>query len=714
MRTPPGGEGPAAIAVRAGAAPDSLLAHTLAHADTVLASLADGVIVKDHHNVIAWANDAAADLFGVSSDDMLGLSATDPRFDPRRADGAPFHPDELPSSRVLATRAPALAVVLDVARGDGGRIQVEMSAKPLLGPDGVVYGAVTVLRDVSARMAEIEAVRFQAALLDAVGQAVIATDMQRRVTYWNHAAEEMYGWPAEQALGRDLVVLTAAPGSGPELAAISRALLDGESWTGEVMVKDRAGRAFPAMVTSRPLLAPDGTPRGMIGVSMDVSEQRAMQCAIEHQASHDSLTGLANRAALDRRLGEALAGDAAERHPVGVLFIDLDFFKSINDAVGHRTGDAVLIEVARRLSGAVREHDLVARFGGDEFVVVIEDADEEVARECATRISEALRQPVIWEGERYYVTSSIGIALSPSPDPEELLARADAAMYQAKARGRDRVSTSSDLARQETRNRLTLATELRQALETDELTLHYQPIVEMATGQVVGAEALCRWNHPLLGSVPPDRFVAVAESSGLIGALDRWVLRRAAADAGALVERRLLGPNGKVAVNLSAQNIADVELEALVRRAVEDAGIPYGALALEVTERGVMTDPEAAADVLERLRERGVGVHVDDFGTGYSSLSYLRRLPISVIKIDRTFIKDLTTEPDDLAITVAIIELSRSLGIRTIAEGVETPEQLALLRRRGCWGGQGYLWSPALPLPTFIELLERTSGRLAG
>src|SRR4051812_10074198 len=284
MRTAPAGEGPAIGPVGGASTPQGLLAHTLAHAETVLASLADGVIVKDHRNVIAWSNDAAAEIFGVGSDDMLGLSATDPRFDPRRPDGSSFRPEELPSSRALATAEPALGVVLDFARADGGRIQVEMSTKPLLQPDGGVYGAVTVVRDVSARMAETEAVRFQAVLLDAVGQAVIATDLQRRITYWNHAAEGVYGWSAEEALGRDLVALTADSASGPELAAISRSLGDGSSWTGEVMVRHRDGRVFPAMVTSRPLLAADGTARGVIGVSMDVSEQRAMRRAIEHQA----------------------------------------------------------------------------------------------------------------------------------------------------------------------------------------------------------------------------------------------------------------------------------------------------------------------------------------------------------------------------------------------------------------------------------------------
>lgn len=692
--------------------PDGLLADTLAHAETVLSSLADGVVVKDTHNKIVWANEAAATIFGLQTEQMLGTSATDPVFDARHPDGTPVAPEDLPSSRSLATGTAALGVILDLARANSGRAQVEMSAKPLVQDDGSVYGAVTVVRDVTERMARIEAIRFQAALLDAVGQAVVATDAEGQITYWNRAAVDMYGWTAEEVLGRAMSSLGADPTNAADVA-ISDALHAGRSWTGELIVRDRDERVFPAMVTSRPLVDPDGTVRGLIGVAMDVSDQHAMQDAIAHQATHDSLTGLPNRAALDERLTAAVARSAETGRPVGVLFIDLDFFKSINDAVGHRAGDAVLRHIARRLAAAVGDDHFVARFGGDEFVAIVEDAHGSVAHRVAERISEALREPVTSGGRAYYVTSSIGVALSPPSDPEELLALADAAMYDAKSRGRDRVGSPNGRLLQETRERVDLATKLREALDSEVLSLHYQPIVELASGQLVGVEALCRWTDPELGPIPPDRFVGVAESTGLIGALDRWVLRRAAVDARVLVDRGLLGPQGKVAVNLSAHNVVEAGLEALVRQAVEEAGIPYEALALEVTETGVMSDPEGAAAVLGRLRERGIGVHVDDFGTGYSSLSYLRRLPISGIKIDRSFIKDLATEPDDLAITVSIIELSRSLGIRTIAEGVETPEQMALLEQRGCWAGQGYLWSPALPLPALIELLDRRGGSLA-
>ena len=695
------------VAAHAGAASrEGLLAHTLAHAETVLSSLADGVVVKDTHNKIVWANEAAAAIFGLQTKQMLGACAADPIFDARHPDGTPVAPEALPSSRSLVTGTATLGVILDLARPNGRRVWVEMSSKPLLQDGGSVYGAVTVVRDVTERMARTEALRFHAALLDAVGQAVVATDAEGRITYWNRAAVDMYGWTAEEALGRLVSSLGADPTSDADVA-ISDALHAGRSWTGELLVRDRDGRVFPAMVTSRPLLDPDGTVRGLIGVGIDVSEQHAMQDAIAHQAAHDSLTGLPNRAALDERLNEALARSAETGRPVGVLFIDLDFFKSINDAVGHRAGDAVLRHVARRLAAAVGGDHFVARFGGDEFVAIVEEADGTVAHQVAERVTEALREPVTSGGRLHYVTSSIGVALSPPSDPEELLALADAAMHGAKSRGRDRVGSPDGRLLQETRERVDLAAKLREAIDSELLALHYQPIVELASGEVVGVEALCRWTDPELGPISPDRFIAVAESTGLVGALDRWVLRRAAMDARVLVDRGLLGPQGKVAVNLSAHNVVEAGLEALAHQAVEEAGIPYPALALEITETGVMSDPELAAAVLGRLREHGIGVHVDDFGTGYSSLSYLRRLPISVIKIDRTFIKDLATEPDDLAITVSIIELSRALGIRTIAEGVETPQQLALLKQRGCWAGQGYLWSPPLPLPALIELLER-------
>ncbi|MCW2586868.1 MAG: hypothetical protein JWN55_2384 [Frankiales bacterium] len=780
------------------------------------------MLVRDAAGSIVSLNPAAQRILGATKEQLSGAVPADDGWRLVHPDGRLFDSADYPGTVVARTGEAVEGVLMGVQRVDGSLVWMECNCHPLRtpAPEEALFGAVTSFRDVTARRAAEEANRFQAALLEAVGQAVIASQPTGEILYWNRQAEAMYGWAAGEVLGRNIVDVTPAVQSVEQAEELMRALGEGQSWTGDFLVRRRDGSTFAALVTDTPVLDHEGRVTAIIGVSTDITERlqaddamrrlsaivassgdaivgkdldgtivswnraaeqlygypedevigrgvsmlappdrrdelaavlsdvRAgrtvtrletqrrhrtgalidvaltvspvrdaygsvigisaiardisdlceMQRALEHQALHDALTGLPNRRFIDQRLQQA--AETSRRHdaPLAIVLLDLDNFKNINDAAGHQTGDAVLVEVAQRLRETIRPGDTVARFGGDEFVVLCERADEAAALRVADRVLEALAEPIEVDDRSIYVGASVGIAVSPPVEAEELLRFADAAMYDAKARGRARAVVFDKALAQTADERWQLSNDLRQALEEDGLELWFQPIVDLANGELLGLEALCRWNHPTLGMVPPDRFVPVAEETGLSSALDKWVLRQACAAARELLDNGLFAEKGHVAINISARNVADLELEAIVREAVEAAGIPFRAIALEVTETGVMAEPEQACEVLANLQKLGVTISLDDFGTGYSSLTYLRRLPVSTIKIDRSFISDMVTDPDDLAIVVSIIDLAKSVNLGLIAEGIESTEQLTLLRRLGCEAAQGWLWSGALPL----------------
>jgi diguanylate cyclase (GGDEF)-like protein len=440
----------------------------------------------------------------------------------------------------------------------------------------------------------------------------------------------------------------------------------------------------------------------------DITDVREAEERLRCRALHDELTGLPNRRLMADRIEHALARQARSlRSPyegVAVLLADLDDFKVVNDTWGHAVGDDLLRQVALRLASAVRGADTVARFGGDEFVILCEDVTVDVAEVVARRVLSALSEPFAVEGHVVYVAASIGIALSPPDDAGTLLRYADMAMYEAKARGRGQLQVFDVALARDAADHVLLGNDLRVALDGGGLDMHYQPVIELQTGAMVGVEGLARWQHPQRGSVPPGVFIEIAERLGLGPALDRWAVSRGTIDGRLL--RELLDPLLHVAVNVSAANLADPSLERHVAAVYLDGDEGDPLLVLEITENALMTNPAEARQALERLRALGVGAAIDDFGTGYSSLAYLSRLPVQSVKIDRSFVANLVVDPHAVAITAAIIDLARTLGLRTIAEGVETREQLALLQGLGCWAAQGWLWSPAVPLRDLVDVVS--------
>jgi diguanylate cyclase (GGDEF)-like protein/PAS domain S-box-containing protein len=449
--------------------------------------------------------------------------------------------------------------------------------------------------------------------------------------------------------------------------------------------------------------------QALANVLADALERQAVEDAIRERAVHDPLTGLPNRVLFVDRLEHALARLGRQQSLAGILFLDLDHFKLVNDSLGHHVGDELLAAAAPRLKHALRGSDTVARFGGDEFGILLEDiASERDAIETAERIAATFARPFVLSGSEHFVTTSIGIALATGGErADELIRDADAAMYRAKDRGRARYEVFDEGMRGRAIERLRMENDLRRALERDQLRLEYQPVVSLVNLSIIGVEALLRWRHPERGEIPPSEFIPIAEENGLIEPIGRWVLENACRQAAQWYASRPDSAPIAMSVNLSAVQVARRTLPEVVRAALSSTGLDPACLSLEITETVMVRDADGLTDILQALKALGVRLVLDDFGTGYSSLSYLTRLPLDVLKVDRSFVDGLGNEPRDTAITETIIAMSRALSLDVVAEGVETPEQVRELSRLGCTAAQGFHFSRAVPAREITDALER-------
>lgn len=472
------------------------------------------------------------------------------------------------------------------------------------------------------------------------------------------------------------------------------------------------GEDYPQWASLTAVRENDGAISHYIGMFADISARKSAEARVQQLVNFDSLTDLPSRALLQQRLPDMLAGHRYADSILGVLFIDLDRFKNIADTFGHRASDEILRQVATRLQGCIGREDLLCRHGGDEFVLVLANVDHatELARR-ASLVREALARPMWLDGTELVLTASIGISVFPQDgdNADELLRRADAALHHAKAEGRDNVQFFTESLNARAAEFLQLEHSLRRALGRHEFRLHYQPQIDMRTGQLVGMEALVRWQHPSLGLVAPSKFIPVAEDTGMIVAIGEWVMLEACREAQRWRELGLA--DVPVAVNLSANQFR-AGVRDCVARALAYSGLPANRLELEVTESLVMGAADQVIASLRELKEMGLILSIDDFGTGYSSLSYLKRFPIDRLKIDRSFVCDITTNPDDAAITTAIIHLGHNLRLHVVAEGVETRQQWDFLREQGCDQAQGYWISKPLDSEALLEFLRSWQGGL--
>ncbi|WP_227470296.1 EAL domain-containing protein [Massilia sp. YMA4] len=552
----------------------------------------------------------------------------------------------------------------------------------------------------TARLQEREA-RLQA-ILDKAADAILTIDGTGMLVSANGAAGRLFGYAPEQMAGLPLVqLLPATHGEAP--AALLRRIAAGASQSYEATGWRREGVSFPLAVSVSEVELPGE--HLFVAILHDLTEQQRAQERIYRLAHHDPLTGLDNRLSLNLRLDQLLARTRREGGSAAVMFLDLDHFKKINDTHGHQTGDQLLIAVAGRLRELLRDVDTIARLGGDEFIVLTSGTvTPDIVSHLASRIVEVLARPYQLQGLTVHSGASVGVAMFPSDgdDSNTLLRHADTAMYAAKSCGRGNFQFFSAAMNAATHERLLLENRLWQALEQDEFELFLQAQIDLRSGAVIGAEALLRWHHPELGMVGPDRFIPIAEESGLILPLGDWALRRAVQ----LLDRwRGLGLGHlRLAVNLSARQCHGTGLLPLLDRLLRETGIDPALLELEITETAAMQDPERSRELLQQLRARGIKVAIDDFGTGYSSLSYLKLFELDRIKIDRGFVKDIETDPDDAAIVSATIGLAHALGLEVIAEGVETQAQADFLRGKRCDEAQGYLFARPVTVAEFEVL----------
>jgi diguanylate cyclase (GGDEF)-like protein/PAS domain S-box-containing protein len=544
-------------------------------------------------------------------------------------------------------------------------------------------------------------------------EAVVVTDASHRIIQVNQAFERITGYPQEEAIGQTPRLLKSGRQSKDFYGSFYRALDEQGEWRGEIWNRRKNGDIYPQWLSVKAVHDKAGNLAGYVSVFADITDIKDSERRLWELANHDPLCDLPNRLLFNARLEHAIQRAHRTSTQLGLLFIDLDRFKNINDSMGHQTGDELLKDVARRLQSAVHEDDTVARLGGDEFVILLEDIpDANSARRIANRIIERLADPVTAGGKSLVITASIGISLYPGDghDPETLLKHADAAMYQAKTLGRNRLAYYAPDLTREIEQRLELEHDLRHGLARDEFSLHYQPQFASSDGRLVAVEALLRWQHPKRGMVPPNEFIPIAEETGLIGELGCWVTETACRQAMAW---RAGGFEAfRLAVNLSPYQLRGECTETLMA-IFERTGFPATSFEFEVTETLLVEEGGYALSQLTEMRRRlGMHVAMDDFGTGHSSLGQLKLLPIDKLKIDRSFVSELTEDANDAAIVKAIILMAHTLGLQVVAEGVETAEQHRFLCRNGCDHLQGFLYARPLPAEEITQLLTKDQLRI--
>ena len=564
------------------------------------------------------------------------------------------------------------------------------------------------LRIREEREEHLHRLRQSATVFESTAEGVTITDPDERIVAVNPAFTTITGYTEQEVLGDTPRALASGLQGKAFYQAMWRSIISTDSWQGEIWNRRKDGEVYPEYLTISAVRDEDGTLTNYVGVFADITEVKRSQQELDFLANHDPLTELPNRRLFNDRLEHALQLRRRDGEGLAVLFLDLDGFKNINDTLGHPAGDQVLQVSASRLQERSREADTLARIGGDEFLVLLETvASPAGAGVVAQKMLEGFREPIEVEGQLLSVGVSIGISLFPEDggEPASLIKNADAALFRAKESGRNQYQYYTEELTATASERLYLERALKDALDREELELFYQPQVELDTGRIVGAEALVRWNHPDMGLVSPARFIPVAEDTGLILPIGEWVLEAACAQA------RLWAKAGhrleRMAVNVSAVQVQRQDLPGLVARIAREKGMESCMLEMEVTEASFMSHTGRAIEVLGGLREQGVELAIDDFGTGYASLGYLKNLPVDTLKIDKSFVGDTPEDSSDAALVRTILAMGRSLGLKVVAEGVETEAQARFLVQEGCGVGQGYLYSPPVPARDFEILLSR-------
>jgi diguanylate cyclase (GGDEF)-like protein/PAS domain S-box-containing protein len=658
--------------------------------DNALGAISQGVLISDMQRRITYVNRAFEAITGYAAAEIIGRSCN-------VLQGSGTCPDAVEAMRqALEAGRPYHGEVLNY-RKDGTPFWNDLSMTPVFDARGELSQFVGVQRDVTARRQAQAQSLLAAQVFEQSGEGFMITDAEFRIVKVNPAFSVISGYSEAEALGSDLRQLRSGLHDHAFYRALWGSLEQTGHWEGEIWNRRKDGTEFPHWLSISRVLNEAGQTSHYIASFSDITQRKEAEESIRRLAHYDLLTGLPNRALLSDRATLALQMAQRSNEPMALMFIDLDHFKNVNDSLGHRVGDLLLVALAERLRNALRDQDTVSRVGGDEFVLILPATDANGAAHVAEKVLRAALQPYQIEQHELTISPSIGIALYPfdGQDFDALAKCADAAMYRAKQDGRNTYCFFTAEMQALSVRTLVLENALRRALERHELQLVYQPQRAMGSEQVVGVEALLRWHHPELGPVAPAEFIPLAESSGLITAIGAWVLRTAVLQLRAWIDRGL--PPMTMAVNVSAVQFRQPNFPDQVARILHEAGVAPECLELELTESVASDDPLGAIAVMDRLHDLGVRLSIDDFGTGYSSLNYLKRFKVCKLKIDQSFVRGVTEDVEDQAIVAAIVSMARSLGMLTIAEGVETVAQVEFLRARGCDEVQGYLYGRPLP-----------------
>ena len=666
----------------------------------ILDNLQECVITMDLAGYITSWNRGAEALFGYSGDEAVGQNVLFLYADSDEASDSDAELDTSffePGHREFEVRR---------RRKNGEVFWASLQLTRMVDERGEPSGLIGYFSDISERRASEEAERLHACIFELSDEGVMITDMTRTIVSINPAFCRMLGFERDELIGQPDTMFNSERHDAAFYDTLWATVRRGDNWQGEMWVRRKSGEIFPVGISMGSVRDRRGEVSHFFAICTDITERKRTEGRIHHMAYYDALTNLPNRSLFQRLLDQALQEVQRKKHHGAVLFIDLNRFKPINDTLGHAVGDLVLQEVAHRLRNALRGADVVARLGGDEFVIGLFDVtDLSQINIVARKLLEALDPPILIDGREMAVGGAIGISIFPQDgdDTETLLRLADIAMYRAKQTGPDTFEFYSTDMNQRSVERLALEAALRRAIDRNELLLYYQPKVSLTTGLIVGAEALVRWKHPERGMVPPGDFIPLAEETGLIVPISHWVLAEACSQARRWRDAGM--PAMRIAVNLSARDFSP-ELPQRVMAALSEQGIDPEWLELEITEGMLMNRTERVIEMMAELQHLGITLSLDDFGTGYSSLSYLKRFPIHTLKIDRSFVINIPQDRDDCAIAGAIASMASQLGHQVIAEGVESPEQVAFLRLAGCDEIQGYLFSAPVPPERFAAMVS--------
>ncbi|WP_136525392.1 EAL domain-containing protein [Geomonas ferrireducens] len=691
------------------------LRHSHRYLLNIIDFMPDATLIIDREGrVLVWSRELAR-LTGVPSDTMMGKGDYEyalPFYGQRR----PMLVDLVlnPNVDVEEQHYEGFTRNGDIVHGEcfalglgNDPAYLTSSACVLRDSKGEVIGAIECIRDTSDQMKAQRRIKLLAKIFNESGEAIVITDSENRIIETNRAFEQFTGYEREEALGKNPRILKSGVEDKTFYETMWRSILETNYWQGEIWDKRKDGTLYPKWLTITAIRGRGNLITNYFASFSDITQRKEAERRIEQLAHTDTLTSLPNRHTLVERLSQALEQAKRGTHQLAVFFVDLDRFKTINDTLGHHVGDLLLKEVAARLKSSLRAEDIVARFGGDEFVVVQPQIRSQIEpAHLAEKILQTVSAPYFLDNNTVYTSPSIGISVFPhdGTSVSELFKNADIAMYHAKAAGRNTYQMFTREMHTAARQRLAMENNLRSAITNDEFVLHYQPQVEAATGKVVGFEALVRWLSPEAGLVSPDRFISIAEETGLILEIGRHVFEMACEQAAKWKKAGV--PFEKISVNLSARQLQQPDLPEMLATIMARYEVEPGMIELEVTESMTMERPVESIRILGVLKSMGIDLAIDDFGTGYSSLSYLKLFPVDKLKIDRSFVKDIEIDPDDAAIASATIAMSHSLGKKVVAEGVETAAQLEFLVKHGCDIIQGYLFSKPLSADDAVEYLN--------